>query len=363
MSNSFVSKVLGRKKRRRIAVQASVIAAIIAVFLALCLHIGNIFLLSSIFEKSISNVKDNPNYSITYTKKYNFLRSALRVKDIKIAVNSGEMHVGSVYITKKSGFIIPDVVSAELNDIEVKSISGKSYNVIAGKNIKINAFFNKHFFEKPDFGGLAIDEPLQLSLIDGRSIETGNVKIDELDVRFNKDEKKEYFRSSGMIMINDGDVSPVIFIANRPFKWDFDIREVYEDKKWGINKERTETIYTTKIEKFIFDNDFTSIKMNGFFVRGVQLKQSDMFIEIENYNKLLENIFNMSAKNEQSNTDLLKKMYRVMKNDVVPMLKKKQSNQAKNVLSMNVKRGEFDEEASVNGIPMSTIFKKLTSVK
>ena len=103
--------------------------------------------------------------------------------------------------------------------------------------------------------------------------------------------------------------------------------------------------------------------MNGFFVRGVQLKQSDMFIEIENYNKLLENIFNMSAKNEQSNTDLLKKMYRVMKNDVVPMLKKKQSNPAKNVLSMKVKKEEFDEEATVNGVPMSTIFKKLTSIK
>ena len=103
--------------------------------------------------------------------------------------------------------------------------------------------------------------------------------------------------------------------------------------------------------------------MQGMIVRGSQLKQSDVVLEIENYNALFENIFNMSAKDEQSNTDLLKKMYRIMKNDVVPMLKKRQSNPAKNVLSMKVKKEEFDEEATINGVPMSTIFKRLTSVK
>ena len=30
---------------------------------------------------------------------------------------------------------------------------------------------------------------------------------------------------------------------------------------------------------------------------------------------------------------------------------------------MKVKKNEFDEEASINGVPMGTIFKKLTSVK
>ena len=258
---------------------------------------------------------------------------------------------------------MPSIVSNELKDIEVLTLNGRKFNVVSNKNIKFDTFFNKHLFKKPDFGGVAIEEPLQANLVDENSIETGSVKVDDLNVRFDDVEKKQFFRSSGILIFNDGDASPIVLMANRPFKWDIDVREVFEDKKWGINKEKTETIYTTKIEKFVIDYTFAKTSMQGIMVRGAQLKSSDLLVEIENYNALLENMFNMSAKDEQSNTDLLKKMYRIVKNDVVPMLKKKQSNPAKNVLSMKVKKEEFDEEASVNGVPMSTIFKKLTSIK
>ncbi len=363
MTNSFIGKVLGRKKRRRLAVKISFAAAAMALLLALCLHIANVFILNAIFEKTVEKFKDNPNHSISYTKKYDFLHSRLHIKDVKIMVNNGDVNIGDAYISKKSGFVLPSVISNELKDIEVQTLNGKKFNVVANKNIRFDAFFNKHFFKRPDFGGMAIEEPLQANLVDESSIETGSVKVDNLDVRFNQDEKKQYFRSSGILIFNDGDASPMVLMANRPFKWDIDVREIFEEKKWGINKEKTETIYTTKIEKFVIDYTFAKTRMQGMVVRGAQLKQSDLLVEIENYNAMLENMFNMSAKEEQGNTDLLKKMYRVVRNDVVPMLKKKQSNPAKNVLSMKVKKEEFDEEATVNGVPMSTIFKRLTSVK
>ena len=363
MANSFIGKVLGRKKRRRLAVKISCAAAAIALFLTLCLHIANVFILNAIFEKTVEKFKDNPNHSILYTTKYDFLRSRLHIKDARIMVNNGDINIGNVYISKKRGFVLPSIVSNELKDIEVLTLNGKKFNVVSNKNIKFDTFFNKHLFKKPDFGGVAIEEPLQANLVDENSIETGSVKVDDLNVRFDDVEKKQFFRSSGILIFNDGDASPMVLMANRPFKWDIDVREVFEDKKWGIKKENTETIYTTKIEKFVIDYTFAKTSMQGIMVRGAQLKQSDLLVEIENYNALLENMFNMSAKDEQSNTDLLKKMYRIVKNDVVPMLKKKQSNPAKNVLSMKVKKEEFDEEASVNGVPMSTIFKKLTSVK
>ena len=363
MANSFIGKVLGRKKRRRLAVKISCAAAATALILALCLHIANVFILNAIFEKTVEKFKDNPNHSISYTTKYDFLHSRLHIKDVRIMVNNGDANISDVYISKRSGFILPSVVSNELKDIEVLTLSGRKFNVVSNKNIKFDVFFNKRLFKKPEFGGMAIEEPLQANLVDDNSIETGSVKIDNLDARFNQDEKKQNFRSSGIIIFNDGDASPMVLMANRPFKWDIDIREVFEDKKWGLKKENTETIYTTKFEKFVLDYTFAKTSMDGKIVRSAQLKSSDLLVEIENYDKLFENMFNMSVKDEQGNTDLLKKMYRVMKNDVVPMLKKRQSNPAKNVLSMKVKKEEFDEEATVNGVPMSTIFKKLTSVK
>ena len=363
MSNSFIGKVLGRKKRRKIAIKVTFIAVAIALFLTLCLHIANVFVLNVVFEKTVKKFKDNPNHSISYTTKYDFLRSRLHIKDARIMINNGDVNIGDVYISKKSGFVLPSVISNELKDIEVQTLNGKKFNVVSNKNIKFDAFFNKHFFKKPEFGGLAIEEQLQANLVDESSIETGSLKVDDFNVRFDNVEKKQYFRSSGILIFNDGDASPVMLITNRPFKWDIDIREVFEEKKWGIKKENTETIYTTKIEKFVIDYTFAKTSMVGTIVRGSQLKSSDLLVEIENYNKLFEEIFNMSLKDEQGNTDLMKKMYRITKNDIIPMLKKKQSNPAKNVLSMKVKKEEFDEEATVNTVPMSTIFKKLTSVK
>ena len=53
MANSFIGKVLGRKKRRRLAVKISCATAAIALFLALCLHIANVFILNAIFEKTV----------------------------------------------------------------------------------------------------------------------------------------------------------------------------------------------------------------------------------------------------------------------------------------------------------------------
>ncbi len=362
MAKYFVDTFLLKKQRIKNIIKIS-IATIIAFFVLLIFSkITSLFILNSAVKETIEKFKSTENNQIELTIEKSFLKSELKIKDMHISVNTGEIDITELIIKKESGFIIPSLISLVPKGITSSPAnSQKKYDIVnKGGEYKILIKLNRFLTKKPTFGGVKIEKPTNFVFLENNN-NIGDFNLEILDIIVS--DFGTYTNYKGNMVFHDGDFIPSVIVLDKPFKWEvkfFETKKTQKSKLYSSKDE--EVVNNLNIEKMIFDFDFSKVEISGKSIYGNQLYSTDLKANITNDGKFIDAVFNMIMQSRDGDTKTFKQIHKILKNEIVPKLKKN-SDSTKDTLDLTFKKLENDNDISINGvITMTELVNKLAGV-
>ena len=358
MTNYFVDMVFIKKKRVRTIIKTSFIAILVFVVLFIISKITSVILINSAVKSVFEKFGENPDNKVEYERKIDILGSKVIIKNMYISVNTGTIDMGEVVLSPKSGFIIPSSISVKPKGISTETATGRKYDIME-KNGKFEFIIklNRHLTSMPTFGGIETRQPLEFVFVE-KNTNIGEVKIEKLKLLINGNET--YTDYKGNLIFHDGDFVPNVILLDRPFKWDIKLYEVKTKKAPKLyTQEDKEIVNNLTIQNATLDFDFSKVEVSGKSTYGTVLYSTDLNVDITNYNKFVDAVFNMIIQTREGNVSLFKKMHKTIKQNIIPLLRKNSENK-KDILSLKLKKSEDDGDVVVNGtMSMTDIVQKL----
>ena len=360
MAKYFVETFFLKRKKIRTAITTSIIVLVAMFCITLTSKISNLLILNSAVKEVIKNFTANEDNKVELKIEKSFLRSELKIKDMYVSVNTGTLDIAEMVIKKKSGFLIPSVISINPRGILSSPNNGKKYDIVSKNGhfeflVKLNRFLT----QKPTFGGVKIEKPIELLLFE-KNNNIGNFNIDVLD--FLVSDTGIYTNYKGSMVFRDGDFIPSVIVLDKPFKWDVKMFETKTIRKSKLYGRDNESVNNLTIEKMDLDFDFSKVSLSGKSIYGNQLYTTDIKATITNDGKFIDAIFNMIMQTREGDTKMLKKMHKTIKEEIIPIIRKNSSS-TKKELKLYCKKTENDSDVLVNDvITMTDIVNKLAGI-
>ena len=360
MTKYFVETFFLRRKKIKTAIKTSAIVIFAIFCIALISKISGLLIINSAVKEVIKQFTANEDNKIELKIEKSFLHSELRIKDMYISVNTGTIDIAEMVIKKKSGFIIPSIISITPKGILSSPNNGKKYDILPkGGQFELFVRMNRFLTKKPTFGGIKIEKPVELILLE-KNNNIGNFNIDVLDLIVN--DTVSYTDYKGSMVFHDGDFVPSVIILDKPFKWDIKLFEKKETRKSQLYGQENEIVNNLTIERMNLDFDFSKVDISGKSIYGNQLYSTDIKTNITNDSKFIDAIFNMIMQTRDGDTKMFKKMHKIIKEEIVPTLRKN-SDSTKQELKLNFKKIENDTDVNINNtMTMTEIVNKLAGI-
>ena len=362
MFDSSVDKAVLNKSRNKFLVKAIIIFFAVFLLLFVSIKIGTLIMISKYFENIKKNTINNDKQRVEYNSRIDWLNSSVVLSNVAITLFPGTIDIDEVIVSKNSGFIFPSSLKLSIKGIDTTTQQGKQY-FITNSNGEYTDFYvslNRPFFKLPIYGGFYTDKKNVFKMSE-ENREIGKLILNKTTIKQMYDGKSNV-DYSGEVVFHDGDFVPSLILVDKPFKWNLKFTE-YKVKKLSNGSSSDEFTNYLNAEKIILDFDFASLKMNGNLSYDGQLRTSDFRVEIQNYKQFISSILNMVIQTNEDNIGTFKKMYAVISNDVVPLLKKNSKESNGNKLVLDVKKPTDESDTMINGVNVFDIALKLSKIK
>lgn len=325
------------------------------------MRIVDYFTISSIIQNIATKIQQqNDNYNVSYNKNYNIFTSTMRITNFKVSVKDGDLSVNKANIKKTSGFFIPKTISIVFDEIIGRDIVKSKQSVFKphNGNVNIDVMFEKHLFKPLKIGGIKIVKPVYADIIrDDKKI--ANIKVEESIFEFKNDNSTLLLKQHGSFLLLDENVKDLFIIkSGSPFKWDIDMIETIKQETWGINNEHTENVLHIDVKKLLLDYGYSLVFIKGTTTKDKNVRTANIEINIDNEDKILNNVFNMVLQYGKIEPKIVKQLYISIKNNIIPMLKLYSNVKERNKLYLKIIKTE-DDELKINNIAFDEIIKKI----
>ena len=360
MSFLFTSKFLKRRQYVFLTIKALLVSAIICFLAFLCLKTAHILFLRYSFKhfltqmKATQNVEHNEDYSI----EYSFFQSRIKVNHLITTKDFMEVVLPEFQAQTSGGFILPDRILLELKSVIVKEIGGDS-STLYNENqepIMLKLFLNKGIFKLPQVYAIKTDNRLKLQIFNEENEIKGKLTLDDFSFGADDDKHSLYIKNKGTLLLHKPSFVDYFISANRPFTWDIEFAILGNYETWGIKNEHKAVVYEIEVKHGLLDFDFTKIDCYGGFTFDGNVRNMDMFVNINNEKKLLEAMINSAIQHKTLDVKILKQMHQDINNIIIPKLRKNSDKKYdKYNLSLHITKSIEDEAYNINNISTRTI--------
>lgn len=356
MTATFVSNFFKKKKQRIIRIKVLLISTFIFVFITALIHVTNIFVLKSSVRDVLEELNEGGT-QIKYNISSNIFSGKIVVKNVFFQNKGGNVKCNNIIVRKTAGIFIPSEINIVFNDLSM-------YIARNAKNYKIEQHGNKDglyvmlgggFLKKPSFNGIRNLSSAVYVLMNNNKV-AGEVKIDNFEVAIKNGRKETKYK--GSMIFYDTVFLPYVFLLDLPFSWDIHMQEYKTQEYIGFDKSKTTELNNIKINKFYMNFDFAKLSAVGKLNYTSRLNNIDLEINIDNDDKLINNIFNIVLRDKNDATSHIKKFYFSVKK-IIPILKKNSEKSTKNHLQLLIKKNDIMPDYTINGIGLVEITTKM----
>ena len=364
MFSSFTGKFFAKQKRKKFIIRVSIISASVLLVLFISLRVASVIVLKKIAVETFNRFGAiQPASSTSYDISYSFTKSKITIKNVKITIKTGDTFIDKIEMKKISGLVVPSKIEITLDG--VKSGDGfKMYNFkLKEGDGKIIVRLNKYLFKKPKYGGLQIEKPTKISIIEEGN-EIGMLQSDFIDIIDNTNYNGEgtmMHKAKGSVIFHKIPFIKFLSLAGQPFSWDIDLRQKTLLKKWGINNSQTTKYIESQINRFIIDHSFAKVSVNGNLSMSNQLDTIEAQVIIENYSKLVKEAFNLMMAVRPEKNDMHTSIYKKLSNQILPYLKAQNPKSTRNDLFVDLHKTAEMSSLEVNGVDINKIAAKFAT--
>lgn len=358
MTTTFVSNFFKKKKQRVIRIKILLISTFIFALIATLIHIANVFVLKVSVKDVLEELNENGT-QIKYDISSNIFNGKIVVKNVIFQNKGGNVRCNNIIIRKTAGIFTPSEVNIVFKDLSMYiARNSKDYRIEQhGNKDGLYIMLGGGFFKKPSFNGIKNLSSAVYVLMNGDKI-AGEVKIDNFEIAIENDKKETKYK--GSMIFHDTVFSPYVFLLDLPFSWDINLQEYKTHEYIGFNKSKATELNNVKINKFYMNFDFAKLSAVGKLNYGSKLNNIDLEINIDNDDKLINNIFNIVLRDKNDTTLNIKKFYSSIKK-IIPILKKNSEKSTKNHLQLLIKKNDIMPDYTINGIGLVEITTKMLS--
>ena len=356
MTSTFVSNFFKKKKQRIMRIKILLISTFIFAFIVTLIHITNVFVLKLSVRDVLEELNKNGT-QIRYNISSNIFSGKIVVKNVIFQNESGNVRCNNIIIRKTAGIFTPSEVNIVFEDLSMYiARNAKDYRIEQhGNKDGLYIMLGDGFFKKPSFNGIKNLSSAVYVLMNGNKV-AGEVKIDNFEVAIENDKKETRYK--GSMIFYDTVFSHYVFLLDLPFSWDINVQEYKTHEYIGFDKSKTVELNNVKINKFYMNFDFAKLSAVGKLNYASKLNNIDLEINIDNDDKLINNIFNVVLRDKTDATSNIKKFYSSVKK-IVPILKKNSEKSTKNHLQLLIKKNDIMPDYMINGIGLIELTTKM----
>ena len=364
MFSSFTGRFFLKQKRKKFIIRVSIISISVLLVLFISLRIASVLVLKKIAVETFNRFGAiQPASSTSYDISSSFIKSKITIKNVKITIKTGDTFIDKIEMKKLSGLVVPSEIEVAISGVK----SGgdfKMYNFeLREGDGKIIIRLNKYLLHKPTYGGFKIEKPTKVAIMqDGQEI--GMLQSDYTDIIDLTDyngEGKTFHKAKGSVIFHKVPFIKFLSLTGRPFSWDIDLTQQASLKKWGIKNSKTTRYGEAKINKFVIDHSFAKVSVNGNLSMSNQLDTIEAQVVIENYSKLVKEIFNLMMSVRPEKNDMHTAIYKKLSNQILPYLKAQNPKSTRNDLFIDLHKTAEMPSLEVNGVDINKIVAKFAT--
>lgn len=364
MFSSFTGKFFAKQKRKKFIIRVSIISASVLFVLFISLRIASVIVLKKIAVETFNRFGAiQPASSTSYDISYSFINSKIIVKNMKISIKTGDTFFDKIELSNLKGLVVPSEILVEISGVKSGG-EGKMYNFkLKEGDGKIVVRLNKYLFKKPKYGGLKIEKPTKILIMEDDK-EVGVLQSDFtniVDETNDNGEGLKIHQAKGSVVFHKVPFIKFLSLAGKPFSWDIDLKQNNMLKKWGINKNNTTKYSEIDFNKCVIDHSFAKLSIVGKMTINGQLETADVDIVIDNYKKLLKEAFNLMMSVRPEKNDIHTSIYKKLSNQILPYLKAQSPKSTNTNLVINLHKTENMSILEVNGVDINKIVSKFST--